>query len=70
MSHAWGEAIALFSMEGKVVRANQPYLDMLGYKLKEIRKKTYQELTPGKWHEIEEDIRANQVMSAATARCV
>ena len=53
LARALGEGIVLCSMDGKVVQANQAYQDMLGYSLKELRKKTYQELTPTSWHEME-----------------
>ncbi len=62
LARALGEGIVLCSMDGKVVQANQAYQDMLGYSLKELRKKTYQELTPTSWHEMEKRLREEQVM--------
>ena len=57
-----GEGIVLRAMDGTVVQANQAYQDMLGYSLKDLRKKTYQELTPPKWHDMEDRLREEQVM--------
>ena len=36
---------------------------MIGYNLNEIRNKTYQDITPQKWHEFEEDIVNNQYLA-------
>lgn len=36
---------------------------MLGYSKDEIKKFTYQQLTPQKWHDIEEDIAQNQILA-------
>lgn len=66
LTHALSEAsrdgIVFCALDGKVVEANPAYLDMLGYSLEEIRKLTYQELTPPWWHEMENKLREDQVM--------
>ncbi|MCB2191627.1 MAG: PAS domain-containing protein [Deltaproteobacteria bacterium] len=62
LARTLGEGIVLRAMDGKVVQANKAYQDMLGYNLKQLHKKTYQELTPAKWHEMEEKLHQEQVM--------
>ncbi|MBU1274535.1 MAG: PAS domain S-box protein [Proteobacteria bacterium] len=62
LARTLGEGIVLCAMDGKVVQANQAYQDMLGYSLKELRKKTYQELTPAKWRDLEDKLREEQIM--------
>lgn len=42
------------TMEGKITYANPAYQKMLGYTLNELKNITYQQLTPRKWHEMEE----------------
>ena len=55
--------IGFSDMQGNLLDANRAFLDMLGYSIEELRKLTYQELTPKKWHEMEADIVKNQIMS-------
>lgn len=62
LARTLGEGIVLCAMDGKVVHANQAYQDMVGYNLKQLRKKTYQELTPAKWRDLEDKLREEQVM--------
>ncbi|MFH1283021.1 MAG: PAS domain S-box protein [bacterium] len=44
------------TMDGTIVYSNLAYQKMLGYSLEELKKLTYQELTPPKWHEMEKEI--------------
>lgn len=62
LARTLGEGIVLCAMDGKVVQANQAYQAMLGYNLKELRKKAYQDLTPAKWHDMENRLREEQVL--------
>jgi len=55
------EAIVICNMDGQVVNANGKYCDLLGYTLAELKDKTYQEITPEKWHKMEDNLRDNQV---------
>jgi len=55
------DGIIYTDMEGRILDANNSYLDMLGYSLSEIRPLTNQQLTPTKWHEMEERIIRSQV---------
>lgn len=49
-------------MEGRVVESNSTFQDMLGYTGEELSGKTYKEITPVKWHEMESRIIEKQVM--------
>ena len=51
-----GEGIVINSPDGITIAANQAYLAMLGYTMTEIRSVTYQQLTPAKWHAMEEKL--------------
>ncbi|MFC2120694.1 PAS domain S-box protein [Bacteroidota bacterium] len=50
------EGIVINSLDGITVECNRNYFKMLGYKYKEIKSITYQELTPTKWHAMENDL--------------
>ncbi|KKM26861.1 hypothetical protein LCGC14_1580490, partial [marine sediment metagenome] len=54
------DGIVYSNMEGGIIDCNQAFLDILGYNLAEIKEFSYQQLTPEKWHKIEEDIFINQ----------
>jgi len=56
------DGIASSDMEGNLTGANRAYLDMLGYTSEELKKLTYQQITPPKWHKLEEDMIRNQVL--------
>jgi len=49
------------NMDGIINECNDSYLDMLGYTFDEIKKMTYVELTPEKWHEYESTIVRDQI---------
>jgi len=57
------DGIVFTDLEGKIRDANRAYLDMLGYSSEEIRARTYQQLTPPKWREAEQDVVESQVMA-------
>lgn len=57
------DGIVVIGLEGKIVEANQAYLDMLGYTLQEARELTYAQLTPEKWHEMEMNIVHEQILT-------
>jgi len=46
-------AVVLTDAEGNVLEANSRYQKMTGYSLDELRRLTYQQLTPKKWHQAE-----------------
>ncbi|KYK20770.1 hypothetical protein AYK21_05545 [Thermoplasmatales archaeon SG8-52-2] len=56
------DASASVSMDGKIIEYNSIFLDMLGYTSDEISKLTYEDITPKKWHKIEEKIIQEQVL--------
>lgn len=47
--------VVMTTMEGEILYANQAYQDMLGYNLEELKTLTYQQITPEKWHDAEEE---------------
>lgn len=49
-------------MDGRILECNQAYADMLGYSKEEIKNLTYIQVTPEKWHKMEEDIVANKII--------
>ena len=56
LEEASRDGIVINSLDGMTIDANQAYLDMLGYTLEEIKQITYQQLTPQKWHKMEQDL--------------
>jgi len=56
------EAFISTDMEGNIIEFNKQYLDMLGYTEDEIKKLKYTDLTPEKWHEMEMNIKEEQVL--------
>ena len=49
------DGIVATDMDGRILEYNQAYADMLGYSKEEIRKLTYHQLTPKKWHKMEDE---------------
>lgn len=49
-------------MNGKFISCNKAYRDMLGYTEEELAQLTYQEITPEKWHSIENVIVDEQII--------
>jgi PAS domain S-box-containing protein len=49
-------------MSGKIINVNKSCLDLLGYSRAEILKLNYQEITPGKWFDLEQRIVEQQVL--------
>jgi PAS domain S-box-containing protein len=56
------DAIATSDMDGHFIDCNQSCQKMLGYSLDEMKKLTYQQLTPEKWHEKEAEIIEKDAM--------
>lgn len=54
------DGIVLTDMQGRILDANPSYLNMLGYTMREIRKMTYHQITPKKWHKFESEIVREQ----------
>jgi PAS domain S-box-containing protein len=56
------DGIISTDMQGNILDINQAYLDMLGFSKEEIKKLTFQQLTPEKWLKNDEDIIKNQII--------
>ena len=57
------DAFVSVNMNGRIQEANHAYQEMLGYSSEELRKLTYEDLTPEKWHAIEASIVRDQILS-------
>jgi PAS domain S-box-containing protein len=49
-----GDGFAAADMGGRFIEANPAYLDMLGYSFEELLNLTHKEVTPKKWHAMED----------------
>jgi PAS domain S-box-containing protein len=56
------DAFARVDMAGTLKLFNKPFQDMLGYSERELKDKTYFDLTPEKWHAFEARIIEEQVL--------
>ena len=56
------DAFVSTDMEGHIRDYNRSYLNMLGYSAEELNGLTYKDITPGKWHAIEDAIVEKQVL--------
>ncbi|MBF0408131.1 MAG: PAS domain S-box protein [Candidatus Riflebacteria bacterium] len=56
------DGIAAFDMNGRIIKFNKAFLDMLGYKHENIYSLSHNDLTPIKWHKKEELIIREQVL--------
>ncbi|MBU1940418.1 MAG: PAS domain S-box protein, partial [Candidatus Thermoplasmatota archaeon] len=57
------DGFALVDIEGKIIESNSTFQKLLGYTTEELTKKTYKEITPSKWHDIEAHILQEQVFN-------
>ena len=57
------DGFASMDMDKRIVEGNASFRAMLGYSRKEVRALTYEDITPRKWHAIEERIIREQVMT-------
>ncbi len=56
------DAFVRTDMEGNILEFNKQYLDMLGYTEDEIKNLKHTDITPEKWHEMEEKIKQQQIL--------
>ncbi len=56
------DAFVSVDMQGRILECNSAYQEMLGYTADELRKRTYLDLTPKKWHAMESRIVQEQVL--------
>ena len=47
--------------DGRYLEANDAFLEMVGYSLDELRGLTYRDITPEKWHGMDEQIMSNEI---------
>ena len=57
------DGFAAVNLRGKIVQWNRAFQEMLGYSGKELRKLTYRDITPERWHDLEAKIIREQVAS-------
>ena len=57
------DGIIVCDMEGRFLDANKAFVDMLGYRIEELRGKTDKQITPRKWHKTEANIVKNQILA-------
>ena len=55
------DGVVLVNTEGQIMECNGAYLNLLGYTYNEIKRLTYIQLTPLKWHEMEAQIVNEQI---------
>jgi PAS domain S-box-containing protein len=53
---------ASVDLDGKVTQFNKAFQDLIGYEEREIYQLTYEDITPGKWHQTERKIIEEQVL--------
>ncbi|MGJ0426107.1 PAS domain S-box protein [Methylocystis sp.] len=56
------DGIVTVDMSGQILEANPAYQKMLGYTLEELKRLTYQELTPEVWHDMEAAIVREHIL--------
>jgi PAS domain S-box-containing protein len=56
------DAVAAVDMDGRIVEWNPAFEAMLGYSGDELLRLTYRDITPERWHQLEEKIVAEQVL--------
>lgn len=56
------DAVVVVDMAGRILEANAAFRDMVGYDDAELRRLTYVDLTPARWHAIEARIVADEVV--------
>ncbi|MCQ4188315.1 PAS domain S-box protein [Methylocystis suflitae] len=56
------DGIVTVDLSGQILEANPAYQKMLGYTLEELKRLTYQELTPEVWHDMEAAIVREHIL--------
>jgi len=56
------DGIAGGPMDGRITECNQAFADMLGYSKDELKNLTYQQVTPKRWHQMEDKIVKEQIL--------
>ena len=55
------DGIIITDLAGNILKVNPAFLKMLGYSMEELRRLSYQQLTPARWHESEARIVREQI---------
>lgn len=56
------DAFCSVDLSGRILECNQVYQEMLGYSAEELSRLTYLEVTPERWHPIEDKIVQEQIL--------
>jgi two-component system, cell cycle sensor histidine kinase and response regulator CckA len=56
------DAFGAVDMDGRIKEANQPFLDLVGYEMDELLTMSIYDLTPPRWHELENRIINEQIL--------
>jgi PAS domain S-box-containing protein len=56
------DGFALVDMQGEILDFNESFQKMLGYNADELKKLSYSDITPHKWHEYEQKIVIEQIL--------
>ncbi len=56
------DGFVFVTLNGQITDCNESYCKMLQYSLVELKTKTYQQLTPAKWHKAEQEIVENNIL--------
>jgi PAS domain S-box-containing protein len=56
------DSFAQVKMSGEIVDVNPSYLEMLGYSEEEVLKLRYVDITPQRWHKVEQEIIDTQIL--------
>lgn len=56
------DAYVKVDLAGRIIHYNEAYRRMLGYSEEELSTRTYVDLTPGKWHALEQGIVKEQIL--------
>jgi len=62
------DAFVSVNMEGQILTYNKTYKDMLGYNDEELKKLTYTDITPVKWHDLEQKIVEEEIIPNGFSR--
>ena len=55
------DGYATLDLQGNIIDFNKPFADMLGYSAEELRKLSFREITPEKWHMLDETVIYQQL---------
>jgi len=59
------DGILMTDIKGHILECNMAYEKMLGYSARELMKLTYKQITPEKWHVMEEDIVRKRILTTS-----